>query len=169
MTGRCETIEMQLAEYVSDELSADERAEVESHLAICHPCREELAREVALHETMGTMVETPCPSSVSNIILTEVAIADRSSVNTSWWSRSSATLGLIAAAALLAMVLPTRTPTMNNDEFASALPETNSWTQDDLNKARLDLQWTLSYTASIIDRTEKQSLVNVLRHLQTGS
>lgn len=169
MTGRCETIEMQLAEYVSDELSIGERAEVENHLAICNACREELAREVTLHETMEPMVEVPCPVSVSNIILTEVAAADRVPVTTSWWSRSSATLGLIAAAALLAVVLPTRTPTMNNAEFASALPETNSWTQDDLNKARLDLQWTLSYTASIIDRTEKQSLVNVLRHLQAGS
>ncbi len=169
MTGRCEHIEMQLAEYVSDELSGAERTEVEKHLTSCHACREEMSRELTLHETMDNLVEVACPATVSKTILAEVTAAEHTSVSASWWSRSSATLGLIAAAALLAVVLPSRTPTMNTNDFASAFPETNSWTQDDLNRARLDLQWTLSYTAGIIENTERQSLASVLRHLQAGS
>jgi len=52
---RCEELESLALLYACDELGADERAELEAHVATCSACAAVLTREIRLHEAVGSL------------------------------------------------------------------------------------------------------------------
>ena len=70
---------------------------------------------------------------------------------------------MVAAAVLLAVVLPRNIP----HSTESPLPDAAIHAGADLDRARAEFAWTIAYTAAVIDRTEKKSMVHVLRRLRT--
>jgi anti-sigma factor RsiW len=158
-------------EYVSGELGPLERAIVDDHLAECVSCRAELA---ATRELGGLLSRQPlarCPERVTDAILAAVADEDpvpvspanaaphpaprpRPAMPRRRWRRATGVAAALAAAVLLALVLPTGDPAPTGPD------------PTEVAQARHEFLWTLAYTASVIDRSEKQSIANVLRELR---
>ncbi len=87
------------------------------------------------------------------------------------WPSTVAAASLLAAAVLLAVVLPRNpappaVPVVPHSPVASG---TEAWTQAELEQARDDVTWALAFTADIIDRTEKRSLEGALRLLRPAA
>jgi len=181
---RCEPIAILLTPYAAGELSELETRRVEVHLATCPACREELARELQLRGLAAALPPVRCPEAVTGAILAAVDAdtlqqrrarrADRRHIAT--WPRTLAAASLLAAAVLLVLVLP-RNPVVPGDPAQPGylarsggpdvpLSGDPAWTQAELQQARTDVAWALAFTADIIDRTEKRSLVDALRLLQ---
>jgi anti-sigma factor RsiW len=160
---RCDLTTNHLTEYAAGELGALERAVVQEHLDECASCRAELARELRLRELMATLPAVDCPDAVTDAI---VAAVDRQPAPgrqpSRWrtWSSTVAAATMVAAAVLLAVVIPRDLPIPSTDHAST------SWTQEELDQAREDAQWALVLTASIIERTEKQTIIDVMRRLQ---
>jgi len=178
MMTRCNHIESMLTEYLSDELGPLERAIVDEHLAECLACRAELAAAREIGGGVAAMPTVNCPDHLSRDIL---AAVDADSAGRPWpkqrsraglWRRSSSPwgwaglAGTVAAAVLLAMVLPRRAP---ESPDVAALPAADSTraTTVEVERARRELLWTLAYTASVIDRSEKRSIADVWRRVRT--
>jgi anti-sigma factor RsiW len=167
--SRCEPILTMLTAHAAGELSEIEDHRVRRHLATCPACRGELARERKLRELAAETPPVRCPDQVVDSILAAVDAderlqrrAARRAIAT--WPRTMAAASMLAAAVLLALVLP-RNPTAPTATVAETSGEA-AWTQAELDEAREDVAWALAFTADIIDRTEKRSLVDALRLLQ---
>ena len=159
---RCNLTTSHLTEYVANELGPLERAIVAEHLAECAACRGELAREEQLRKHLGELPPAVCPDELTDAIISAVdaepATPRRPMSIAHTWASTATVAALVAAAVLLVVVLPRPTP----------LPavDANSWTQADLDQARDDAQWALAFTANLIERSEKKTIVDVMRRLQ---
>jgi anti-sigma factor RsiW len=163
---RCELTTSHLTEYAAGELGALERAIVSDHLDECAHCRAELARELRLRELMAGLPAISCPDDVVDAISAAVdgePAPRRHPSRFRTWTSTVAAATMVAAAVLLALVIPRDAPitTITPTDHAST-----SWTQEELDQAREDAQWALVLTASIIERTEKQTIIDVMRRLQ---
>ncbi|HOX26909.1 MAG TPA: zf-HC2 domain-containing protein [Candidatus Krumholzibacteria bacterium] len=174
MKKNCATIELLLAEYASGDLADADRALVTRHLAGCAACRDELAREQRLREQLGALPPAVCPPAVTAAIRSAVRAetaaraAGRPRRRTRWIGAGAA-LGLAAAAVLLVAVLPERAPRSPGAVDVASIDSVTITDHDrDRARARRDVEWALSYTAGIVDRTEKESIAGVLRHLVTA-
>jgi len=159
---RCKLTTRHLTEYAAGELGPLERAIVAEHLAECAACRSELAREERLRESLGELSPAVCPDELTDAIMSAVdaePMAPRRRMSVAHtWASTATVAALVAAAVLLVVVLPRPTP----------IPTTpaDTWTQTELEQARQDAQWALAFTANIIDRSEKKTIVDVMRRLQ---
>jgi len=163
---RCSLTTRYLTEYAAGELDAPdrplERAIVAEHLAECTACRGELAREERLRERLGELPPAVCPDELTDAIMSAVdtePVAPRRPMSVArTWASTGSVVALVAAAVLLVVVLPRSTPP----------PTTvaDSWTQAELDQAREDAQWALVFTADITERSEKKTIVDVMRRLQ---
>ncbi len=168
---RCELATGMLTGYVAGELGPMEQAIVAEHLAECAGCQAELAREQKLRALMGDVPAYECPDELTAAITAAVDAepAPRHHQRTRRfhsWSGTLAAASLVAAAVLLAVVLPRSEPLLDATAVSDPQPESTSWTQDELDRAREDAQWALAFTASIIDKAEKQTMADVMRRLQ---
>ena len=160
---RCELIGTLLAGHVTGEITPFERALVVEHLAESEVCRAELAHERRLRDAMEAVPAVACPDNVTAAIT--AAVDAESAVFCGRDKRArrrpfiAAAFG-VAAAVTLMLLLP-------GHLGHPAANDADTWTRSDLDRGRRDLQRVLAVTADIIDRTEKQSISNVLRHLQT--
>lgn len=174
MMTRCNHIESMLTEYLSDELHNTEelgpleRAIVDEHLAECAACRIELAAAREIATGFASLPPASCPDELSRRILAGVddELAGRTRTGRrqrpAFW-RMTGLAGTVAAAVLLALVLPNRTPVSPD---MATLPAADS-TSIRVDQARQELLWTLAYTASVIDRSEKRSLADVWRQVRS--
>jgi len=168
---RCNHIEGMLTEYLSGELEPLELAIVDDHLDECATCRAELALARDVAAGFAALPLVGCPDQVSRDILAEVdaELAGRPAPgrrgHVSWW-RTAGLAGTLAAAVLLAVVLPRRTPEPAQ-VATDPRPDTTLVTDRAVAEARQDLLWTLAYTASVIDRSEKRSIANVWRQVRS--
>ena len=173
---RCELATSLLTGHAAGELEPMEEAIVVEHLAECASCRAELARERRLRELVAGLPADECPDDLTAAIVAAVDAEPtplrlrRSRAHT--WSSTLTAAAMVAAAVLLVVVLPRSQPRVETpvlplaDTASVANPEPNSWTQDELDKAREEAQWALAFTAKVIDRAEKQTIVDVMRRLQ---
>ncbi|MEZ4389164.1 MAG: zf-HC2 domain-containing protein [Candidatus Krumholzibacteriia bacterium] len=166
---RCNHIESLFTEYVSDELTPLERAIVDDHLAACAACRAELAlaREVA--DGLASLPDVACPDRVARDILAAVdaeaagRLAPGRRGHAAWW-RTAGLAGTLAAAVLLAVVLPRRAPAPAPVAH-DPRPDTLLTSPAQVAAARQELLWTLAYTAEVIERSEQRSLANMWRQV----
>jgi predicted anti-sigma-YlaC factor YlaD len=171
---RCELAARLLAGHAAGELEPMEKAIVEDHLAECAACRAELERERHLRELMHGLPGHACPDELTAAITAavdaEAAVTRRRppappSRRHAWTGRVAAA-AVLAAAVLLVVLLPRpEAPTDMATAPATQTP-TGSWTQDELDRAREDVQWALAFTATVIERAEKQTMIDVMRRLQ---
>jgi anti-sigma factor RsiW len=162
---RCSHIQTMITEYVSDELAPLERAIVEDHLAECAACREELQLARDLGAAVADLPRVACPDRVTGAINAAIDRDERTSPRRSAWWRVGGASGLVAAAVLLVVLMrgePAPVPT----DVAMPPADTTEVAEPALESARQDFLWTLAYTASVFDRSEKRSIVNVLRELR---
>ncbi len=116
--ANCLDIEILLAEYAEGSLPAPEADRVSEHLTNCAACREELAQERRLRESLSALPGACCPTGVTERVLTRTQTylsttarhgqrPQRDERNFSrYWLLGSA--GLVAAAILLVLFLPTQ-------------------------------------------------------------
>ena len=99
-----------LSEYLDDEISTDERAVIDAHLASCAECRSTLETLRAIVSNAGQLRDSPPNNELWRGIAARIAPADRPVARVSAFhrivsSRLSFTLPQLAAAGLALMVL----------------------------------------------------------------
>lgn len=82
----CATIEVLLSSYVDNEVSGDERAQVEMHVHTCRGCRSQLAFLTAMTKGVKPLPLSPMPTGLSE------RIAAATFLRPSFWDRLTATL-----------------------------------------------------------------------------
>ncbi len=149
---RCHDIEMELAAFCGEELGSSERKLVQAHLDVCPACRAELAREMSLRQTLGSLPVAMAPGNLDRRILTAVQPAAKET----GWSRPkvrlTAAAALVAAGLAVVLLLPSLRPAATGD---------STWTEDEMAAARQDVRYTLALTAKVINRTRKETVVDV--------
>ncbi len=165
----CERTELRLAEYAAGALDARAREDVRRHLADCAACRDELARERRLREALSGLPQVPCPDRVSEAILAETARdasdADRVVRGVRFGGRRRAAVGLVAAAAVLALLVfaPAR-----RDDAPVPSPMT-ALTRTEIDAARAEARYGLALAAGIIAKTEKKTMSEVFGRRLPGA
>ena len=152
MMNRCREIEIELAAYAAGEIDPADRDQVRSHLDGCAGCRAELAREITLRETLGGLPAASPPANLDNQI--RAAIHSARTDSRSWWLRHRLAAAVTVAAASLALAIILPKPGQD-----SAPQQT--WTDMEIAAAREEVMFTLGLTARILDRTQKNAIIEV--------
>lgn len=137
----CQDIEMLLMEYVSGELDGSTCADIEQHLAQCTACSQELEREKVLAKTLGALPAGNVEAPVGFIYPVQ---------QNKWWLPASG--GLVAAAVLLAILITGQPVTEHHKPAPS---------NQELAAATEDVRWTLRLAQNIIQKNEKETLVDL--------
>ena len=97
----CREVEPLVTPYVDGEVSPDERAVVDAHLAGCPPCRQRTAAERSARETVRTRFSRPCaPDDLRARCRAAALLAQPSSTRSPW--RTVRSLSIAAAVILIA-------------------------------------------------------------------
>ena len=152
MMSQCTEIELELAAYCSGELDSSARDTVRLHLDECAACRAELGREMELRGALGSLPKAEVPDVLEHRI--RAATVQATVPFPLRRSRGRLTAGLVLAAASLAIALlvPALRPGSGPDR---------AWTEEEIAAARQDVMYTLALTARVIDRTQKDAVVDV--------
>lgn len=148
----CRDIELELAAYGSGELGPAERSLVRNHLDECSACRAELAREMNLRHTLGSLPAVHAPEAFDGRIMAAVHSMGRNPFARRNRVRLTAAATLIAASLVLAIMMPTFRPVSDPHP---------AWTQEEIAAARQDVFYTLALTADVIHRSQKETVVDV--------
>ncbi len=152
MMNRCREIEIELAAYAAGEIDPAEREKVRCHLDGCAECRAELGREITLRETLGGLPAATTPAILEHRIRAAVHTAGADSH--SRWSRHRLVAAIAVAAASLALVL-----ILPNAGRESSPQQT--WTDMEIAAAREEVMFTLGLAARVLDRTQKNAIIEV--------
>jgi hypothetical protein len=103
----CKDVKELLSEYMDNELTPEQAAEVQAHLDGCDACKEQLEELVRLHNSLKEALKTAAgdvvPPVNSLAIIKERAGMKSSSVKNGFWSRMSAPAG-VALSLFLALI-----------------------------------------------------------------
>jgi anti-sigma factor RsiW len=164
--GQCAAVEILLAEYRGGELDRAEAQLVEDHLGQCRACRAELARELHLSDSLGSLPLVKCPQRVTDAILAVVdeteSIPAARPVDPPLSRRWTTFVGLAAAAAALVLMLAG--PLDNGQPDQKSRAGESVYTQAEVDAARADLKRSLQLTARIINQTERSTVKEVFGH-----
>jgi anti-sigma factor RsiW len=147
----CRGIQEDLVGYCGGDLNPDDREKIRFHLERCDRCRAELAREVNLRNTLGSLPRVTAPADLEPRIRSALA-APRPATGFRSTSGSLVAAAALAAAVLAVVFLPGLRP---DPEHESA------WTDQEIAAARREAVFTLALTARIIDRTKKDAVADV--------
>jgi anti-sigma factor RsiW len=152
MMDHCRDIELELAAYGSGELGPTEQDLVRNHLDHCPACRGELAREMNLRDTLGSLPMASAPVDLNNRINSAVFPTGKNPGALRGRVRLASAVTLVAASLAVVLLLPALRPVSNPDP---------TWTQEEIAAARQDVVFTLALTAKVINRTQKDAVVDV--------
>ncbi len=145
----CPEIERELSAYLRGDLTPESKKLVREHLDRCPPCRAELARETNLSQSLGSLPHFKAPAELETRLATDI-----SSIGTGRAGRGRLTAAVLAAAACLAVVLlvPNLRP--------GSQPKP-TWSEQEIAAGRRDVLYSLALTARVLDRTRKETVVEV--------
>jgi anti-sigma factor RsiW len=146
----CRLFESDLGAYASGELEAAATDRIRAHLECCAPCRDELARENNLRQTLMGLSPVTAPKILESRV--QAAIHAQRETRAQAWKPGRLTAAIILAAATLTVAL-----------LVPGLRTTPSqqWTEQEIASGRQDVMYTLALTAKIIDRTQKDAVIDV--------
>ncbi|MEN8007528.1 MAG: zf-HC2 domain-containing protein [Candidatus Krumholzibacteriota bacterium] len=150
--NRCPEIELELAAFCSGELDPAERKLVQDHLNRCADCRAELAREMNLRATLGSLPRATAPAGLAERILEDPAPAAEHRSSRRTGRRRLAAMGLAAAGLAAVLLLPVL--------HTGPAPE-QTWTDQEIAAARQEVLYTLALTAKVIDRTQRDTVIEI--------
>jgi len=158
----CTLYDIQLAAYAAGELSEPELGAVESHLARCAECRDELAREIDMRTMLAGLPQVPCPQRVSVAVYDTLARTQTETMVGPWrrWSLGPA---LVAATLLAVLLVPTmwQKTSPPDPTVANVGAGTPQFTTAEIKQARREVIATLVLAADILDRSRDKTVVDV--------
>jgi anti-sigma factor RsiW len=157
--NHCRNIEIELAAYAGGELGSAERKRVRSHLDGCAECRAELAREMNLRETLGALPTANVPADLDDRIRAAIQPAGNGIPSRRYRHRLAAALTVAAAGLALALILPALRPAAVPEPIAVGPRRT--WTHEEITAAREEVMFSLALTARVLDRTQKDAVIEV--------
>ena len=152
MMNRCREIEIELAAYAAGELGPVELGQVRDHLDGCSGCRGELARENTLRETLGGMPAASAPMNLDSRIRSAIRTSGAESHSRWYRHRLAAAITVAAASLALALILPN----MDRDSTPH-----QTWSDMEIAAAREEVMFTLGITTQVLDRTQKNAIIEV--------
>lgn len=174
----CNAVRELLPLFAYDDLAADEARSVARHLADCPACQ---AEHAALRQTRAALDATPAPAiaiDLDTLVQTDVR---REFARSRRWRRIALTVGGLAAALLLALVLQVEVQA-GNGQFtiawrpapANSKPDPRTPTPEFEERLQLVREITRALAADVADRDERQQaalvrLQNEIEQLQNVS
>jgi len=152
MMNHCRDIERERAAYAGGELDPAQRERIGIHLDGCAGCRAELAREMTLRETLGGLPKARGPVDFDDRIMAAIPAAGADSHPR--WMRHRLAGGLTIAAACMALALIL--PNLRQDSGQQP-----TWTDQEIAAAREEVMFSLALTARVLDRTQKDAIIEV--------
>ncbi len=155
----CRDIELELVAFASGNLGLPERERVRNHLNGCADCRAELAREMNLRETLASLPRASAPLDLDDHIKAAIRLAGTRTPSGRNRRRLVAALAVAAACLFVAIILPGPRPA-SGPEPAGSGPQ-HAWTEQEIAAARQEVMFSLALTARVLDRTRKDTIVEV--------
>ncbi len=152
MMNGCREIELELVAYCSGELDPAGMDTVRRHLDGCALCREELGREMEIRGILGSLPQEECPEALERLINAAAPRSVTSISSARNRRRMTAVLVLAAASLAVALLVPALDPVSGPAQ---------SWTEEEVASARQEVMFTLALTVKVIDRTRKDTMVDV--------
>ncbi len=159
----CDACGPELGSYLLGDVAAAVRREINTHLAACPACRNELERERELRAGLASLPLATCPDDVSARVL---AVVGRESVaarrGARRWLGAGAAAGLLAATLAAVLLLRPgslmRTPSAGPAVIAAA---GGHYTTEQVATARRELIQTLTMTARVLNQAGRSTFVDV--------
>ena len=152
MMKGCREIELELVAYCSGELDPAEQDMIRNHLDGCASCQAELGREMEIRDILGSLPKNGIPDALERRIKATAHHSVETIPSAGNRKRMTAVLVLAAASLAVALLVPTLRPVSGPDQ---------AWTAEEIAAARQEVMFTLALTAKVIDRTQKNAVVDV--------
>lgn len=156
----CHEIRMMFEDYITDELCHSDRKDFQDHLDQCDNCRIELEKEQKIIQCLIKLPEFRCPEKVTRSILERTVLTERRKFNLSLknlesiinWRSASISFAVLGIIAILVF-----SPFKEN-----TIPMQTHYTADEIQKARQQIKWSLTYTAQKLQKTENKAIEEVI-------
>jgi anti-sigma factor RsiW len=155
MVDSCRWYKQLLERSLDGELSASEQQCLDRHLQRCGDCGTELELDRRVANAIGGLPQQPCPAELTRRLETAVAAgtapASRHRHVRGWSLAALASAASLLVVAVLAGRLPAPDPLVHR-----------SYSYQDVLRARSQARASLVFTASVISKTERNALGEVL-------
>ena len=147
----CRRVEVLLEAHLDGELPQRYRTAFEAHLATCFGCQQELAHARRVREELRALPDRFCDDAVTQRVLDRVRSEPAARTAAAlgarlrqWWGgrKVAGWQPLAAALAVLAVVLGVT-------HFLLRPPPERQWTQQDVQKAELQVRWVLAHLGEV--------------------
>jgi len=164
MNLQCNNIYKLLNEYINDTLSYKQKKIIFAHLKTCDACRKEYNKELTIIKAMKNMPLFPCPENVVRKI--ESQTYNKSKEKTilakcfHWIFINKLrpiTIGLAAVVLVVIILIPFYP--LNDSQKDS---EETMYTTEEIQKAKKEAEWTLTYIGHVLNENNKKAVNNVL-------
>lgn len=152
MMQNCEEIQLDLAEYLSGDLSANQTEQITAHLNGCHTCRLALQFEKDLRAALGDIPLETCPAKVTDNLLEILEAETEANQRTPRWIWPLS--GLAAAALAFLLILP-------GPFSPDAGSQSAEFTPTEIDAASNQAQLALAKVAQALNHNERTTLDKV--------
>ena len=166
MNPPCHEIEILLTEYAAGDLDPQRNQAVRRHLAECADCRAELGRELRLRQLMGSLPVRHLPLGVGDLDpdARTRPVSGGGSFLRRWLAPAAGLAAVLVLVLLAGRSGPDTAPSTGLPGAASpaavaATPGT--WSEQELDRAQDELEFTLALTARLLQRSEKTTVHEV--------
>lgn len=162
MKEQCNRVRDKLYRFLDGDLPDEESKEVEEHLKICPGCLNELERGQELDARIKDLPQLQCPDRVVRGIEETTLSSEQESrllerlrgwfEATRW--KPAAAIAVVTAVIVAAVLYPTG----QTDD-----PSRGTYSADEIEKARKQATWTLTYVAQTIEGAKENAVEDLVR------
>ncbi len=159
----CSAFEQKIEAYLDGALSADDARAIESHIAACQVCAEELSLARQVSEGLAELTPLNCPDVVTARVTHTMSalgnradsIAEAGGTRSTAWNQS--TWKIAAAVVLVAAGVIFAVSQSKNSQPVESANLDDVYTPEEATLARRQLEWTLAYVEHVT-RSSMQSV-----------
>ena len=157
----CHEIRIMFEDYIKDGLRHSDRKHFQDHLGRCEDCRNEFEKEQKVIQCFINLPQFQCPERVNRAILKETVFKEKrkfysyiKNLETHFnWRIASISFAVLGMVGVLVF-----SPFKEN----ISIPAQTNYSTEEIQKARQQVKWSLTYTAQKLQKTENKAIEEVI-------
>ena len=157
----CHEIRMMFEDYIKDELRHSDRKHFRHHLDQCEDCQNEFEKEQKVIHCLTNLPQFQCPERVNRAVLEETIFQEKRKFYSSIknletifnWRIASISFAVLGIIALLVF---------SPFKEENTIPVQTNYSMEEIQKARQQVKWSLTYTAQKLQKTENKAIEEVI-------